>query len=72
METKETAVNTTKQESDSFGIKIMMAIIAVAVVVLTIINAVPLNAEGKESKTVTVSENVAVVSRSVQATHNAA
>ncbi len=70
MENREMTTKTKKQESDSFGLKIMMAILAVAVVVLTLINAAPFSTKG-ETKAVEVPENNAVVSRNIQATYNA-
>lgn len=71
MESRETSTEATQKESDSIGIKIMMAIIAVAVVVLTFINAVPVCATG-ETDSAAVSENFAVINRSTLASHNAA
>lgn len=70
MENREMTTKTNKQESDSFGLKIMMAILAVAVVVLTLINAAPFSAKG-ETKAVEVPENNVIVSRNIQASYNA-
>ena len=67
---REMRANTKKQENDSFGIKMVMAILAVAVVVLTLINAAPFSAKG-ETKAVEVPENNVIVSRNIQASHNA-
>lgn len=68
MENRE--MNKTKQENDSFGIKIVMAILAVAVVVLTLINAAPFGAKS-EANAAAIKENNVVVSRNAQVTHTA-
>ena len=68
---RETSAKSVKKDSDSIGIKIMMAIIAVAVVVLTFINAVPVCATGK-TDTESVSEKSAVTIRSTLASYNTA
>lgn len=70
MENKEMRTNTKKQENDSLGLKIVMAILAVAVVVLTLINAAPISAKG-DSKAAEVSENAAVITRNVHISNNA-
>ena len=61
MENKEIATNKTEsREKDSFGLKIAMAILAVAVVVLTLINAAPFNAKGETNKAVIPETQIAV------------
>lgn len=70
MENREMRTNTKKQENDSFGLKIVMAILAVAVVVLTLINASPISAKG-EANAAEVSENAAVITRNVHVARNA-
>lgn len=70
MESREIKSNTKKQDKDSFGLKIVMAILAVAVVVLTLINASPISARG-EANTAEIPENAAVITRNVHITHNA-
>ena len=66
---REMRANTKKQENDSFGIKMVMAILAVAVVVLTLINAAPFSTKGEANAA--VQENNVVVSRNAQVTHRA-
>ena len=67
MKSKE--MRTNKQENDSFGLKIVMAILAVAVVVLTLLNASPISAKGAVN-TAEVSETAAVITRNVHVTNN--
>ena len=50
MESKEKVATTEKNDKDSFGLKIAMAILAVAVVVLTFINAAPFNQKGETNE----------------------
>lgn len=50
MESKEKVAINEKNEKDSFGLKIAMAILAVAVVVLTFINAAPFSRKGETNE----------------------
>ena len=69
MENREIITAKEKQEKDSLGLKIAMAILAVAVVVLTLINAAPFGAKG-ESKAAEITEPRAVVTRNVHRANN--
>lgn len=62
MESKEKVTMKENHEEDSFGIKIAMAILAVAVVVLTLINAAPFNQKGETNES-GISGSQQVVSR---------
>lgn len=61
MENKEIKTNKTETaQKDSFGLKIAMAILAVAVVVLTLINAAPFGESGEANRAVIAEAPIAV------------
>ncbi|MBR6785538.1 MAG: hypothetical protein IKM25_04750 [Clostridia bacterium] len=62
MENREIITNKTESaQKDSFGLKIAMAILAVAVVVLTLINAAPFGEKGETNKAMIHETKVEVI-----------
>ena len=70
MQVREIEINKTEnQDKDSFALKIVMAILAVAVVVFTLINATPVNAQRATDQAENFADRV-VVSRTVHRNTN--